>query len=291
MADLLAADFRLAAGDALGPPGTEIGALTLDVDGDGRADHAVSLRALTPGAAYADVVPDGRYSPGLEPLLRHADAATFTLLLPLGGDADAATHVAPFDSRVTLVLLAGLVANPRRAGTYVVTGELVSVDPDTDGADDGTGAPPVRLAFETSVEIEPPPVVPFAALCVDRADVGHDRFAVHGRFVLGAGSDGLAFPADAVTVTFAGFEQTVPGGAFAALGHHGVQFLGRGPGIKRLHIARDGRFQLDARDADLGGVDREAVPFSLQIGDDRGEAMLSFDRNGHLRRRGPPGCR
>lgn len=282
--------FRVLGFDALGPAGTEVGALAPDVDGDGVADHTVPLRSLTPGSAYADVIPDNRYSPGLEPLLRHADPATFTFLLPLGGDADASTLVASFDSRVTLALAPGLIANPRQAGTYVVTGELVSVDPDTDGVDDGAGTPPIRLVFEASVQIEPPPAVPFAALCIDRADLAHDRFAVHGRFVLGAGSDGVAFPADAVTATFAGFEQTIAGAAFAALGHHGVQFLGRGPGIERLQIAGDGRFQLDARDVDLRGVDHDGVAFSLQIGDDRGDAMLAFDRNGHLRRRGPPGC-
>jgi hypothetical protein len=281
--------FRFRGFDALGPAGTAVGALTLDFDGDGAADQAVPLRSLTPASAYADVIPDGRFSPGLEPVLRHVDAAAFVLRLPFGGDADAGTLVARFDARVSLALFAGLIANPRVPGTYTVTAALVSVDPDTDGADDGAGAAPVTLAFETSVAIEAPPVVPFAALCIDKADIADDRFAVHGRYVPGPGSDGTRFPADAVTVTFAGFQQAIPGAAFSALGQ-GVQFLGRGPGIKRLQIVHDGRFQLDARDVDLRGVARTGVPFALQIGDDRGEAALDFDRNGHLRSRGAPGC-
>jgi hypothetical protein len=274
--------FRFRGFQALGPPGAQVGAVTLDLNGDGTADLMVPLRSMTSGLAYADVIPDGRFSSGLEPVLRHADVATFTLRMPFGGDANADTLVTPFDARVAIALFPGLIVSPRRAGTYAITAELLSVDPDTDGADDGAGAPPVGLAFELPLLITAPPVIPFADLCIDKADIKDDGFTVHGRYALGSGSGGPSFPADAVTVTLGGFQQTIPGSAFSVLGH-GLQFHGREPGIKRLVIGRDGRFQLDARDVDLNGLDRTRAPFSLQVGDDRGETDLSFDRNGHLR--------
>jgi hypothetical protein len=281
--------FRFKGFDALGPAGVEVGALTLDFEADGTAALIVPLRSLSFGSAYADVIPDGRFSPGLEPVLRHSDAATFVLRLPLGGDANAATRVAPFDSRVTLVLLAGLITSPRQAGTYVITAELLSVDPDTDDADDGVGAPPMALAFDVTQQIVPPPVTPFASLCIDRADIAEDHAVVHGRYVLGSASDGARIPADTVVVGVAEFEQSIPGSAFSVLGQ-GVQFRSRAAGVKRLLIERDGNFQLDLRDVDVSGIDRAHVVFSLQIGDDRGEAEIAFDFKGRFRRRGPP-CR
>jgi hypothetical protein len=274
--------FRFNGFNALGPPGTQVGELTLDFDGDGAADLAAPLRSLTPDSAYADVIADGRYSSGLEPVLRRLGATAFALRMPFGGDANADTLVASFDARVAIALFGGLIVSPRQAGTYVITADLVSVDPDTDGPDDGAGAAPMALSFDLPLQITPPTVIPFEGLCIERADMKADRFSVHGRYALGAGSDGASFPADAVTVSFAGFQQTIPGSSLSAHGH-GAQFRGRAPGIKRLQIADDGRFQLEAREVDLRGIDQTTIPFSLQIGDDRGEVELSFDRHGHLR--------
>jgi hypothetical protein len=281
--------FRFDGFTELGPSHTPVGSLELDLNADGAADTTVTLRSLGRYSAYADVFSDGRLSPGREPMLRYAGGGTFVLHLPLGGDGNPGTVTVPHDARVRLVLLPGVLTSPARAGTYVLTAVLVSVDPDTDGPDDGAGMAPVALAFEVSVRIQAPASVPFAALCVDKADLGHHRISIHGRYVLGAGTDGASFPEDTVTVTIGEFEQAVPGSAFKALGQ-GVQFVGRASGVKRLHIGSDGRFQLDVRDVDLGLNDRAEVPFSLQIGDDRGAADLSFDRHGHMRRHGTPRC-
>jgi hypothetical protein len=277
-----------------------VGALELDFNRDGRADVTMALRSLSPGTAYADVIADGRFAAGLEPVLAHRGRAEFLLRLPFGGDANPDTLVALFDARVTLVLFAGLLTNPDRGGAYTVTAELVSVDPDTDGTDDGAGAPPLTVAFEVPVAIEH---VPFARFCIERADLKRrgirdherdeadddeetgatvrDRFRVHGRFALGAGSDGVELASERVTVRFGGFAQAIPGGAFSST-HHAVEFKDRRPGVKKLELRADGRFEVDVRDVDLSGIDlRRPVTVSLQIGDDRGEAGILFDRNGH----------
>lgn len=303
------AGFRFRGFDALGPVNTPVGTLGMDAGGDGRADVTLTLRSLGPGAAYADVIADGRFTPGLEPLLTHNGRTGFLLRLPFGGDANPDTLVAPFDSRVTLTLFDGLLTNPDRGGTYTITAELVSVDPDTDGADNGAGAPPLTVAFDVAVPIEH---VPFARLCVDKADLKRhgikdhetgedddgepalavrDRFRVRGRFALGAGSDGLDLSLERVTVTLGGVALAIPGRLLGSTGH-AVEFRDRRPGIRALELRGDGTFDVDVRGVDLGGIDLgRPVAFSLQVGDDRGEALILFDRNGHLRPNRPgPGC-
>jgi hypothetical protein len=49
-----------------------------------------------------------------------------------------------------------VLTNPDAGGSYTIRAELVSVDPDTDGPDDGLGSPPSRLAFSIDVSIAPP---------------------------------------------------------------------------------------------------------------------------------------
>jgi hypothetical protein len=302
------AGFRFNGFEALGPAPRDVGVIAFDLDADGAADLVVPLRSLGARLAYADVIPDGQFSPQLEPTLGHG-ADTLVLRLPFGGDANPATVVATFDARVTLTLAAGLLTNPDQPGDHVLTAELISVDPDTDGPDDGAGTPPQALAFEVSVPIQGRPLVPFDALCVHQVNarsagpsphggrhhrhVGpgkkrqapDDRFSIHGRFRLGAGSDGIALSEESVTVVFGPFQQEIPGAAFSARGGAVFRLEHPGPGITLLRLGPHGFFHVEARGVDLGGLDhRQPVPFVLLIGDDRGEVPLALDRHGHLER-------
>ncbi|MCI0690102.1 MAG: hypothetical protein L0Y54_23125, partial [Sporichthyaceae bacterium] len=167
-------------------------------------------------------------------------------------------------------------------GVYPVGAVLTSVDPDTDGADDGQGEPPLSVTVALDVSIEH---VPFAELRIHKADVKledgpRDRFTVHGRYRVGGTSDGVDPANETVTVSFDTFSQRVPGRRFSPTGGD-VRFTDKGPGIKKLKLGTDGRFQVDARDLALESVDlSRPVRFTLQIGDDRGETEISFDRNG-----------
>ena len=147
--------FRFNGFDALGPQNTPVGALALDFNFDGVPDITIPLRSLGPSAVYADVIPDGRFSPNLEPMLGRAGGTAFTLVLPFGGDANRNTIVAARAARVSVMLFAGVLRNPLAGGEYAVAAELVSVDPDTDGPDDGLGTPPLTAAFTTAVSIAP----------------------------------------------------------------------------------------------------------------------------------------
>jgi hypothetical protein len=202
---------------------------------------------------------------------------------------------------VTLVLFPGLLVNPDRAGVYTLRAQLVSVDPDTDGPDDGRNAAPGVLELGLTVTIDGPSRVRFRGLCIDRAAVndhetdgdgpdGKDRFTVEGRFALGRTSNGLDVPAESVTVRFGTFAQTVPGGAFSRA-HDVYRFKGKAPGLTKLEVGTDGTFSLTARGLALGNTAVEQpVTFALHIGDDYGETTIPLDRHGRFKPPKRPGC-
>ena len=145
--------FRFNGFDVLGPRNTPVGALLVDWNFDGVPDVTIPLRSLGPSSAYADVIPDGRFTPGLEPMLGAGGRTEFTLVLPFGGDANPDTVVAPRAARITVVLFPGLLTNPDAGGSHTIRAELTSVDPDTDGPDDGAGSSPSTTAFAIGVSI------------------------------------------------------------------------------------------------------------------------------------------
>lgn len=280
--------FRFDGFDALGPVNTPVGAYELDFTFDGVPELTVALRSLSPDGAYADVIADEAFTPDYEPALGQVGDAEFHLRLPFGGDADPQTVVAAFGTRINLVLFAGALVNPETGGEYTVSAELISVDPDNDSADDGLGAPPQSLAFEFPVTIAGPSSTPFAQFTIDKADLKRqsrrgDRFMVHGRYTLGPASDGLDLMVDTVTVLFDAFSQDIPGHQFQ-LTEDGYQFKSKTAGVKQLKLFADGRFQADARSLNLDDLDvSQPVFFALHLGDDHGEAVIPFDRNGHYR--------
>lgn len=281
--------FAFAGFDALAPRHAPVGAYELDFNFDGTADLSVPLRVLTSGRAYVDTIADSRFTADLEPVLEQGRGTEFHLQLPFGGDARSATLTAPLGARVSLVLFAGLLTNPHEAGRYTVRARLTSVDPDTDGPDDGVGSGPIQETFEAEVAIEPPAHVPFASLRIHEAHLkrrhGATWFHVHGRYRLGGGSDGIDLTTDAVTISFGTFSQTIPASRLVCT-RHGCVFHSAGAGITRLRLARDGSFQVHARDVDLSGTDLDRpITFTLQIGNDRGEAQLTCNRHGQCRPR------
>ena len=270
-----------------GPEGTAVGRYELDVDFDGAADRTSSVVALDPDTAWVDLQPDGSFAESFEPILRRRGLAALELRLPLRGDGSAGTVAASFDGHVRLVLFEGLLLNPPLGGACTVVAETVSVDPDTGGADDGSGASPETRRFELPLSIVGPVVAPFAHLEVEKLAVktshhGRARFKVRGRYVPGAASDGIDLAQENVTVAFDGFHQTLPGSAFAPTAY-GYHLRAAPPGIEDFRLWEDGRFQIDARD--LAPIaTRPVVTFVLSIGGDRGEVQVApDDGRGHGR--------
>lgn len=142
---------------ALGPPGTQVGAYGFDFDHDGTVDSEVPILSLRDDRAFADANRDGIFSHGGDALIEHyLGSHHLAATLPAGGDLDASTLFARSDARRHVALFAGLISSPDTAGTYTVEGCFTSVDPDTDGADDGQGDPPQGFCDSFDVEVVPP---------------------------------------------------------------------------------------------------------------------------------------
>lgn len=139
---------------SLGPQDTPVGSYGFDADGDGNPETAVPLRALKHDTAYADATLNGRFEHGRDPIVEVAGDPILTATLPLGGDGDPNTLTARSPARRVVVLFAGLFSNPPEAGEATLGGCFTSVDPDTDGADDGMGEPAQGFCEEFAVEIE-----------------------------------------------------------------------------------------------------------------------------------------
>jgi Cys-rich repeat protein len=140
---------------ALGPANTRIGSYALDVNLDDVPDVVIPLRATAENHAYVDQALTGE-SVALDATISHAGAGgphVFTIEIPRGGDANLATLVASMPVRVVVTLFAGIVDNPTLPGMYTASATFTSVDPNTDGPDDGTKEPPQQFSVQTSMTI------------------------------------------------------------------------------------------------------------------------------------------
>jgi hypothetical protein len=134
-------------------------------------------------------------------------------------------------------------------------------------------------------------VSPFADFVMHNTEVGleggspRDEFLVEGVFTIGGFSDGINLPNEAVAVTFDGFTQTIPPASFVRESNGlGFQYDGASGGITRFIIRDDGQFLVKAEMLRLPGVGLSApVHFSLRIGDDLGQAVISLNDEGPFR--------
>ena len=83
-------------------------------------------------------------------------------------------------------------------------------------------------------------------------------------------------------ITLGEFTRTIAAGSGRS---KSPRFRFRAGGIKRLELREDGEFRIEATKVDLAGIDlNQLVPFTLQIGNDKGETTIPFDRKGRFRR-------
>lgn len=271
--------FRVRSFQTQGAIGSPVGSYELDVDSDGVADRVMPVRSVAATTAYIDVIPDNVFTPDLEPMLTIIGGA-LEMRMPFGGDANRDTRVSPFAARVTLTLFPQIIFNPPLGGDYPIVVRLTTVDPDSDGPDDGVGTPPDTQRAAFTVHINGPVLVPFARLTVEHFDLKphgshRDRFTVRGRYALGAGSDGIDWRRDSVTISFASFSQTIPLTAFTGNGPMRQYHGGAGPGVDRFTLRTDGRFDVDVRELHLIIPERWQT-FSLRIGNDFGADVITL---------------
>ncbi len=143
-----------------GPPGSIVGHYSIDVDFDGIPESTYPVRSMADQQqAWVDIDEDGVHDP-FEPLVTAMVVFSgdfgnpvLDISLPLGGDDNAMVIGANRPFRAGLELLPGLLRNPQQAGEYEVLGVFDSVDPDSGGADDGSGAPPQSFMLAVSLAI------------------------------------------------------------------------------------------------------------------------------------------
>lgn len=181
------------AGFGSGPVGT----LAIDFDNDGAAEAAVSLIGMGDDLAFADLDFNGLQFPGVEPTVSHAGTHVFTLSVPAGGDRSVQTVASTVPVGITLTLLPGVLQNPATPGAYLIEADFTSVDPDTDGADDAAGSPPLQLAADVTVQIGTGP-------CPAEPAPGCNATFARGSVALNADKDSLRIKAKK-GVTLPGF--------------------------------------------------------------------------------------
>jgi len=138
-------DFHWNGFNALGPARTKVGSQELDTDFDGNAEFEIALLSYDGSTAYGDF--DGSLSPIGNSLIGYKRLSSHRLssFWPYGGDFDPSVSRSSAPYRAKLVINSGVMTNPTTEGDYEVRFRAVSVDPDTGGADDGQGEPPLEL--------------------------------------------------------------------------------------------------------------------------------------------------
>ena len=172
-------------------------------------------------------------------------------------------------------------------------------EPETETAPE----PKTDTVPEPEQDSGPPPLMKFADFDIKKAWVrlrkraGRDGFVVKGHLESSSDGDGFDLSSEKVTVTFGDFSETISGGSmvrhdsvkdaeekkswrfFFRRHRHkgGYSFLGKHGGLIKVLIRDDGRFKVKAWGLDLGAIDGDnGVPFSLQVGDDLGQAEIPF---------------
>jgi hypothetical protein len=128
---------------ALGSAGTLIGTYNLDeLPYDGEFDYTIHIHSSGETSAYAARWAQGDPQTSDDATIVYTydsgnDKHVLTTTIPKGGDYLAETIAGPFTERLVAIMNAGLFTNPSDTGTYTITVDLTSVDPDTDGAAGG----------------------------------------------------------------------------------------------------------------------------------------------------------
>lgn len=139
---------------ALGSAGTQIGSYSFTLSS--KSHTSFPVYSIDDHQAYGDVNINGSYNSSVDPFLVHSETGgnnVFTITVPDGGDGDLSTDLGQANAAVTSLMLSGILTNPAFPGTYTVSGEFTSVDPDTGGPNNGSGNSPLTLSASKNVTI------------------------------------------------------------------------------------------------------------------------------------------
>lgn len=165
--------------DALGPAGTRIGVYGFDFNPSSPGpDRLFPIYVIDNDSAWVDSNLDGQTNP-LKPQVEYSlDAQqnhVITIILPRGGDGSTSSSTAGFTSDIMASLRTGIFSNPATGGSYPMTLNFTSVDPDTGDADDNAGSPPEQFALNDNALIAPATLS--AAVLPSSRSVAYERTA------------------------------------------------------------------------------------------------------------------
>ncbi|KKR31299.1 MAG: hypothetical protein UT63_C0075G0002 [Candidatus Gottesmanbacteria bacterium GW2011_GWC2_39_8] len=102
-----------------------------------------AIRVIDSNHAYVDQnkskTYDAAFEATIERLTDGLSGEVFTVILPNGGDGNAFINGGTFNGKMSVGLKKGILKNPSTGGESTVKADFTSVDPDTGGADNGTG--------------------------------------------------------------------------------------------------------------------------------------------------------
>lgn len=137
--------------------GALIGGYGFNFDGNEGVDRYLPVYAISHEMAYADSNLNGSFESDREPAIEHSGGATsphmVKVTVPYGGDANQTTGTAQFDSEIIFGMRTGLFTHGLTTGAYTLSSDFISVDPDTDGADDNAGDPPITISATRTISI------------------------------------------------------------------------------------------------------------------------------------------
>jgi len=106
---------------------------------------------------FVDINDNNEYEPASEPFIQYSTESngdhTLTMILPFGGDGNPNTKEAPIPVQFQLNLYPGSFTNPSTPGDYAIQTDLLSIDPDSGGLDDGVGDPPMGFQHIETLSI------------------------------------------------------------------------------------------------------------------------------------------
>jgi len=116
----------------------------------------------------------------------------------------------------------------------------------------------------------PPVEIQFGPMAND------DEFELEGAFVLGAGSDGISPPTEAVSLQIGTYSMTIPAGSFQQAGQGSYMYMTGNTLEVEITQLPGGvfEFQMEGQGLELTGT-VNPVPVTLMIGNDGGSAIVA----------------
>jgi len=128
---------------SFGKKNAKAGFYKLNAGNDKKIEANYAIRVIDSNHAYVDQnkskTYDAAFEATIERLTDGLSGEVFTVILPNGGDGNAFINGGTFNGKMSVGLKKGILKNPSTGGESTVKADFTSVDPDTGGADNGTG--------------------------------------------------------------------------------------------------------------------------------------------------------